>query len=726
MIPGLKARKFTLHDALMYFAIARKHMRLMALLICFSLMCGLTYYIFARPVYHAVALIHVDNVSRPLDTDKIYRDSHIRYVMMQLTSPPIVERTARALGVDVSYEELLKKHLNKLKPGFDFDYNIVMEVWASSPELADRWTEAMLNEFLAKRTEKRVESRNLLEKTFSAEIKEVLTRIDRQYAEKINFQDERGLTEALIRLKSVNSLPEDLSRLRSDIDEMGRVRIRLQDPALQDDVVAKLSLIASSEDKGDPLRVGQDIATGAKDHDGSGKDGGAAGQRVIVVPSILKSPHPWEGLLQQQQQVKGRIDELSKTFLPTSRKMAEPNKQLAAIQQELDAEYQTAQRRFDLKFQELINEKRDLEGKIPEYNAIRDKHSKLLDEIWIHTLTQLPFKNYLVQMQQKQVVLDYAGEKERMNLQYAGLLEPSTHSISPNRFRLMIGSLAIGLVLSISVSFLIEFLDHTVGNLAQVESTFQMRGLGIVPEIEASSSGSVALISNQADQKDPLIENFRVIRTNVLSMGNLTKKPHVIMVTSSMPKEGKTVVASNLAVSFAQTGLRTLLIDTDLHRGRLHRLFGYRKDPGITNVLLNETSIEDACRTTEQENLWILSSGRRLGHGTELLASPSFRDLMQTLRERYDHIVIDTPPVLGLSETLRMQQEGLVDGVLFVIWTGHTPTRSAKTAVDMLAANGANFYGFVLNRLDLRATDNYYNYYYYSHDYYYQRPLENA
>ena len=730
MIPGLKSRVFSLHDVLMYLAIARKHLRLMALLICFSLMCGLTYYIFARPVYHAIALIHVDDVSRPLDADKLYNDSRIQNVALQITSPHILERTARALGLDASNRDLERKYLTKIKPIFDVQYfsqfNMAMEVWAATPELADHWTETMVGEFLAYRAEKRAEDRDLLEKTYSAEIKEVLTRMDRQFAEKINFQDERGLTEALIRLKSINSLPEDLSLLRKRIDEMGRVRIQLQDPALQDDIVAKLSLIASIEEKVGTLQRGQTISTGEKDPketNGGKKDGEAAGQSVIVVPPMMPA-HPWEALLQEQQQVKARIDELSKTFLPTSARMNEPMKQLAAIQEKLDAEYQTAQRRFDLKFQELINEKRALEGKIPEYNAIKDKYQRLLSDISVYDQQQLPFQSYLVEMQKRRDAVSFAGDKERINLQYAGLLESSDRSVSPNRAKLALVALFAGLVLALGVPFLIEYLDHTLGNLDQVESAFHMRGLGIVPQIDASAVGAAALISADETRKDALIENFRVIRTNVLSMGSLTKQPHVVMVTSAMPKEGKTVVSSNLAVSFAHTGARTLLIDTDLRRGRLHRLFGYRKDPGLSNVLLNEVTLEEACRPTGQENLSILSAGRHLDTGTELLGSPQFRELMQTLRERYDRIVIDTPPVLGLSETSMMQS--LVDGVLFVIWTGHTPARSAKAAVDMLAANGANFYGFVLNRLDLRATANYYQYYYYSHDYYYQHPLENA
>lgn len=727
MIPGLKARVFSLHDVLMYVAIGRKHLRLMALLICFSLMCGLTFYIFARPVYHAQALIQVDDVSRPIDTDKIYQDSRFQAIPMQLTAPHILKRTAAALGVNASNRDLERTYLTKVRAVYNSQSNLVVDIWVALPELADRWTETMVREFLAYRAEKRVEDRDNLEKTYATEIKEVLGRMDRQFADKMNLQDERGLTEALVRLKSIGSLPEDLSRLQSRIDEMGRIRIRLQDPALQDDVVAKLSLISSAEDKGDPLRVGQSISTVSKEKtggDGGNKEGDTTVQNVIVVPSLIKSAHPWDMLLQEQEQVKAEIDELSKTFLPTSGKMIEPRKKLDAINEKLEAEYRTAQRRFDLEFQELINKKSDLEGKMPEYKAINDKYHRLLAEIGVHDQSQLPFTSYLAEMQKRREAVSFAGEKERINLQYAGLIESHDRPVSPNRFKLLLVSLFVGIVLAIGVPFLIEYLDHTLVNLDQVESAFQMRGLGIVPQIDASSIGAAALISRDENRKDALIENFRVIRTNVLSMGNLTKQPHVMMVTSAMPKEGKTVVSSNLAVSFAHTGARTLLVDTDLRRGRLHRLFGYRKDPGLSNVLLNEVSLEQACRPTGQENLWILSAGRHLEIGTELLGSPRFAELMQTLRERYDRIVVDTPPVLGLSETAMMQS--LVDGVLFVIWTGNTPARSAKAAVDMLTANGANFYGFVLNRLDLSASANYYQYYYYSHDYYYQHPLENA
>jgi capsular exopolysaccharide synthesis family protein len=555
-------------------------------------------------------------------------------------------------------------------------------------------------------------------KTFAEDVQEALTRLDKQTAEKINFKDERGLMEAYIRLRAVNSLPEDIARLEMRINEMGRVAIALRQPDLENDPVAKLSLISSVEGKGDDLNVGDYFP--AQNTDGSTEKK----PPVVVIPPMVESKHEWDAPLQDQQRVKAQIEERSKIYLPGNPKMKVLLEEMQAIDEKLESAYQTAQNRFDLQYQQLISKRNDLQGRMPEYKKIKADYDKLVGEQSLRDTARLPYEQVIVQMKKQMEMYEFAGEKERVNLHYSELINVSERPESPNRGKLVLFSLVIGIGLAIGVPFLIEYLDHTLSNLEQVESAFRMRGLGIVPQIDASSVGAAALISHDESRKDALIENFRVIRTNVISMGSLTKEPHVIMVTSAMPKEGKTVVSSNLAVSFAHTGARTLLVDTDLRRGRLHRLFGYRKDPGLSNVLLGEVPLEQACRPTGQENLSILSAGRHLETGTELLGSPKFRELMQTLRERYDRIVVDTPPVLGLSETSIMQ--GLVDGVLFVIWTGNTPARSAKAAVDMLAANGANFYGFVLNRLDLSATANYYQYYYYSHDYYYQHPLENA
>jgi capsular exopolysaccharide synthesis family protein len=443
---------------------------------------------------------------------------------------------------------------------------------------------------------------------------------------------------------------------------------------------------------------------------------------VVVDLPLLHSLHPWDQLAQEQQKIKKQIDEALRTYLPTAGAMRPLYKSLDLINQRLDAELEVARNRFDLQYQELLNKKTDLEAKLPQYEELTRKHAKLLSQLKIFDLSRLPYDNYLADMKKEMNEVEFAGEKERINLKYAGLIEVRDDPVSPNRLRIVMLALVAGIGLAIGVPFLIEYLDHTMTNIEEIERSFRIRGLGVVPQAKPSET----FVTSEQDTplKNGLVENFRVIRTNVLSMGAMSKQPHVIMVTSAMPKEGKTVVSANLAASFALTGAKTLLIDTDLRRGRLHRLFGYRKEPGLSNVLSGECTLEEAFRPTQQENLTVMSAGRHLESGTELLGSANFAVLLNGLRDRFERIVIDTPPVLGLSETSIMQN--LVDGVLFVIWTGHTPARGVQSAIDTLRANGANFYGFVLNRLDLDATQNYYQYFYYSYDYYYHQTAETT
>jgi len=721
MIPGTKKPAFTFQDVFLYTAIALKHARLMLLLVCFTLTGGLTYYVFAKPVFYSHAIINVEYLARPLDTQKIYDDGRLYSMAAQLTQPHILERTARTLGVNASGRELERKYLFKLRTRFNSENNIQVEVWPWTADWAHRWTETMVNEFLAYRREKRIEDKDKLISGYSAELKEVISKVDQQFSEKLDFKDQQDFTRTLILVNSINNLPNELTQIQIALDEITRIRLRLLDPSL--DSIARLALIASAEGPETRLNVGQTVAFGSGDGSADAKKTpGPADKATVVVPSLIKSLRPWDAIAQEQQQIKAQIAEASVTYLPGHRKMLELNKQLVVIDERLDAEVQVAMHRFDLQFQELLNKKRDLEGKLPEYQELSRKHAKLLSQLAIYDLSRLPYDSYLAGMRKEMDVVEFAGEKERINLKYAGLVEVRDDPVSPNRMRLLILSLAGGIALAIGIPFLLEYLDHTFSNMEEVETTFRLRGLGIVPQ--TGTSEMLDAPNSDNSQKNTLTENFRMIRANVLSMGALTKAPHVVMVTSAMPKEGKTVVSSNLAASFALTGARTLLIDTDLRRGRMHRLFGYRKEPGLSNVLLGECTLDEAFRPALQPNLTILSAGRHLESGTELLGSPEFANLVANLRDRFDRIVVDTPPVLGLSETAIMQK--LVDGVLFVIWTGHTPTRGIKSAIESLRANGANFYGFVLNRLDLNATQNYYQYYYYTQDYYYQHAIEGA
>jgi capsular exopolysaccharide synthesis family protein len=308
-----------------------------------------------------------------------------------------------------------------------------------------------------------------------------------------------------------------------------------------------------------------------------------------------------------------------------------------------------------------------------------------------------------------------------MHFQYLGHVELRDQvPVSPNRAKLLLLSLGVGILLAIGVPFLIEFLDHTVTSPEQVEQSHRLRALGIVPLLDKSQLPGVANVAAEIRPVRQVIENFRVIRTNLLSAATSAgKEPQVVVVASAMPEEGKTFVAYNLARSFAQMGEETLLIDGDLRRGRIHRMFGHRSNPGLSNILAQTMTWREACRPSGVEKLSFISRGKHLEGSTEMFASTAFSSLLDELRRHFKRIVIDTPPVLGLSETAMIQP--FVDGVVLVIWGGRTSSQYVKSAVDALQTNRAHLYGFVLNRLDLSVTSNYYNYYnyyYYSYHYY--------
>src|SRR5688572_13071380 len=141
--------------------------------------------------------------------------------------------------------------------------------------------------------------------------------------------------------------------------------------------------------------------------------------------------------------------------------MLDLNKQLAVINERLEAEVEVAQNRFELQFQELLNKKHDYEAKLPEYQELSRKHAKLISQLAIFDMSRLPYDTYLANMKREMNVVEFAGEKERINLKYAGLIEVRDTPVSPNRLKLALLAVAGGLALAIGIPFLIEYLDHT-------------------------------------------------------------------------------------------------------------------------------------------------------------------------------------------------------------------------------------------------------------------------
>lgn len=213
-----------------------------------------------------------------------------------------------------------------------------------------------------------------------------------------------------------------------------------------------------------------------------------------------------------------------------------------------------------------------------------------------------------------------------------------------------------------------------------------------------------------SNPKSPISEAYRVLRTNI-QFSSADKPLKVIVVTSTGPGEGKTTTIVNLAITFAQSGSRVLLIDADMRKPRIHKVFDFSNQSGLVNILVQREDYTKFVHKIDIENLDIVTSGPIPPNPSELLTSNSMRQFIQKIREDYDVIFIDAPPVGSVTDAAILST--IVDGTVLVAASGQVQIDAIKRSKELLEQVNANIVGVVLNKLDKNAQGNYYYYYYY-------------
>lgn len=289
--------------------------------------------------------------------------------------------------------------------------------------------------------------------------------------------------------------------------------------------------------------------------------------------------------------------------------------------------------------------------------------------------------------------------------------------------------LILGLMLGSGGAFLREHLNTAVRRKEDLE-VLHVASLGVIPSFAPRSGGarrvSFPLIGNgnghRKGESGELVtvghlhssgsEAYRTLRTNLI-FSQALQSLRTLVVTSSTPAEGKTTTAANLAVAFAQQGMRILLVDCDLRKARLHNVFGVPREPGLTQVVLGHAEAKATIRSTEVSGLHILTAGTLPPNPAELLGGEGMSELIAKLSVEYDLIVFDTPPLLAASDAAILGR--LADGVLLVVRAGHTDRGAAAQALHQLRVVGARVLGAVLNDPDEKVPSygGYYQYDYY-------------
>ncbi|MBU5485773.1 CpsD/CapB family tyrosine-protein kinase [Clostridium sp. MSJ-11] len=214
------------------------------------------------------------------------------------------------------------------------------------------------------------------------------------------------------------------------------------------------------------------------------------------------------------------------------------------------------------------------------------------------------------------------------------------------------------------------------------------------------------------DPRSPIAEAYRTLRTNI-QFSSFDKKIQSIVVTSSGPGEGKSTTSANLAIVMAQSGSKTILIDCDQRKSTVHKTFGLSNEIGISDLLVGKVDFKDAVQDSKVENLDILTAGTRPPNPSELLSSKKMKEFIDELREEYEYIIIDSPPIIAVTDAQLIAS--FTDGALLVISSGEVERAAAIKAKELLDKVNAKIIGIVLNKLEV-SEKGYYGYYY---QYYY-------
>src|SRR5580698_5881899 len=430
-----------------------------------------------------------------------------------------------------------------------------------------------------------------------------------------------------------------------------------------------------------------------------------------------------ESLRTKAADLKIQSAELSTQFGPSYPKVAQINNQLKEIDTQLLAEtrkvggkikgqYMAALQREDMLHDALEKQKQEAN----KLNESAIEYSLLKRDV--ETNRQL-YEGLLEKLKEAGVS---AGLKSN-NFRIVDSARVPNGPIEPNVPRNLGFAFILGSMSGIGLAFLLEGLDNTVRTTEQAQMISGLPPLGMIPMgsrtaregasgkrlVIATSKEAVELVA-QVRPQSQMAESYRALRTSLL-LTSVGAPPRVIMVTSALPQEGKTTTSINCAVVLAQKGVRVLLIDADLRRPSIHKTLGMGPRSGLSNVLTGSSTLEQTfTRTSILPNLFILPAGTPPPNPAELLASSNMRDVLERLRNEYDHVVVDTPPSLSVTDAVVLSPRA--DAVVLVIRSGQTTKQALRRSRDILAQVNAKVVGVLLNAVDLSSPDYYYYYEY--------------
>ena len=426
---------------------------------------------------------------------------------------------------------------------------------------------------------------------------------------------------------------------------------------------------------------------------------------------------------------KQEYNDLADSYGPMHPEKKRAKSRMDTISEKLEAEIKSVLASTKAEYERAVKQEKDLRRKLAEQgkavmelNKLRIQYTMLKDA---HETMKGAYRAITKRIEEIEISMAAGSSQDNIFV----IMKPDVpiEPVKPKKALSIAIACLVGLMLGMGLCFFIDYLDTTIKTKADVEELLGVSVIGFVPALRqgdvarAKDGGAKSVELLAVDKtRSSVAEAFRSIRT-ALTFSSVNGTPKSFVVTSSSPKEGKTLVSINLAISLAQAGKNVLLIDADMRKPRTHKVFRVASSPGLSNVLAGEgvSGIEDAIRRqTNVENLSLMPSGPIPPNPAEFLGNPRMKEVVDSLSEQFDVIVIDSPPIVNVTDASVLCQ--YVKGVVMVVRSFATQRDMLRQGGDIITQVHGRILGVILNNVDV-PRGGYYSYdsYYYQQYYYY-------
>src|SRR5271154_4871947 len=672
-----------------------------------------------KPVYLAAARVEVDKESQNLSP---FPDSNSYDEFMDMEN--YLETQTKILQSETLALQTIKSLDLTRYP--EFGGGPSATAWAHNGPAPQR--PAILGAFLGRLTVKRVANSRLIEVTFEAEDPQLAAQIVNTHLQNFVEQNFRSKYDATI--QASNWLSSELEGLRIKVEKSENARIAYQRANQTWQIDEKQDITTSK--LADLSKAVTEAQTDVAQKEAMYRM--AVSGNVDALPTAHGSEVLTE-LLKRKSDIDEQYAEAINQYGPNFPKVL----RIAAQQKELDDNLSRARKTLVESVQQEFNTARShvelLQETLDKQRAeANDQAEKLIQyHILQHDAEsdRLLYDGLLQKLKEATITVGLRSTNIRV---VDPALAPGGPS-RPQKARNILLAFLIGLVGGVGLALFRENLDNTVKSPDDIETLTGLPSLAVVPGLPSgdpgrgrisllaggaapqSASGARVELMSYVQPKSQISEAFRALRTSLL-LSQADHPPQVILVTSALPREGKTTAAVNLAVTLAQLGDRTLLMDSDLRKPGIRRALNLTtgKDIGLSSYLAGVCSLDEVMVAHPAiSNLTALTTGPVPPSPADLLSSHRMREAITELRRRFKFIVIDSPPIMAATDAVILS--ALTDGVLLVVRSGETPKEAFTRTRDLLAAVKCRLLGVVLNAVDSSAPDYYYSYRYYPYAY---------